>query len=400
MPHPDKPLTSNREQTPLTPLDRRDFVLTMGSLALTGCGGGGGGGMAAVGSPPPVVQHSVPTVWVVQTLAGKGGISGTADGVGTSATFNAPFGLCVDRSGYVYVADNGNCLIRKISPAGVVTTFAGTGIAGTADGYGRSASFYNPNGLVIDSQSNLFLTDSYDNNVIRKITPDGHVSTFAGQSGVSLATTDGTGLSASFSLVGDLAIDHSDNLYLVDLQWIRKITPGGVVTTLSSPAMSGSPSATASWLTFSQPEGVAVDLSGNVYVIEFGQKRIQKITPAGVISTLAGSGVYARIDGTGTSASFFAPYSLAVDPSGVLYVTEGSGDSNIPGNKSNCIRTITPDGVVTTIAGQPDGTPGTLDGTGTQAAFYTPDFIAIDVSGNLYVSDSNSNLIRKIIHIP
>ncbi len=400
MPHPDKPLTSNREQTPLTPLDRRDFVLTMGSLALTGCGGGGGGGMAAVSSPPPVVQPAAPTVWVVQTLAGKGGISGTADGVGTSATFNAPFGLCVDRSGYVYVADNGNCLIRKISPAGVVTTFAGTGIAGTADGYGRSASFYNPNGLVIDSQSNLFLTDSYDNNVIRKITPDGHVSTFAGQSGVSLATTDGTGLSASFSLVGDLAIDHSDNLYLVDLQWIRKITPGGVVTTLSSPAMSGSPSATASWLTFSQPEGVAVDLSGNVYVIEFGQKRIQKITPAGVISTLAGSGVYARIDGTGTSASFFAPYSLAVDPSGVLYVTEGSGDSNIPGNKSNCIRTITPDGVVTTIAGQPDGTPGTLDGTGTQAAFYTPDFIAIDVSGNLYVSDSNSNLIRKIIHIP
>ena len=203
MPHPDKPFTPKSVETPLTPLDRRDFVLTMGSLALTGCGGGGGGGMAAVGSTPPVVQPATPTVWVVQTLAGKGGIPGTADGVGTSATFNAPFGLCVDRSGYVYVADNGNCLIRKISPAGVVTTFAGTGIAGTADGYGRSASFYNLFGVAIDSQGNFFVTDTYDNNVIRKITPDGHVSTIAGQSGVSLATKDGTGLSASFSLVGD-----------------------------------------------------------------------------------------------------------------------------------------------------------------------------------------------------
>jgi sugar lactone lactonase YvrE len=400
MPHPDKPFTPKSVETPLTPLDRRDFVLTMGSLALTGCGGGGGGGMAAVNSTPPVVQPAAPTVWVVQTLAGKGGISGTADGVGTSATFNVPSGLCVDRSGYVYVVDGGNCLIRKISPAGVVTTFAGTGIAGTADGYGRSASFYNPVGVVIDSQGNFFVTDTYDNNVIRKITPDGHVSTIAGQSGVSLATKDGTGLSASFSLVGDLAIDHSDNLYVVDLQWIRKITPGGVVTTLSSPAMSGSPSATASWLTFSQPEGVAVDLSGNVYVTEFGQKRIQKITPAGVISTVAGSGVNARIDGTGTSASFFAPHELEVDRSGVLYVSESSGDSPITGNKSNCIRTITPDGVVTTIAGQPDGTPGTLDGTGTRAAFSAPHYVVVDTSGNLYVSDSNSNLIRKIIHIP
>ena len=91
MPHPDKPFTPKSVETPLTPLDRRDFVLTMGSLALTGCGGGGGGGMAAVNSTPPVVQPAAPTVWVVQTLAGKGGISGTADGVGTSATFNAPF---------------------------------------------------------------------------------------------------------------------------------------------------------------------------------------------------------------------------------------------------------------------------------------------------------------------
>jgi hypothetical protein len=317
----------------------------------------------------------------------------------------------VDKAGNVYVADVDFDLvnnvpitsrIRKISPTGVVTTLAGGDHEGSADGVGTLATFAGASSVAVDSQGDVFVADA-GNQLIRKIAPDGTVSTLAGQGSGSSQILDGTGRSASFSyLLHGLTVDASDNLYVRDARYVRKITPSGVVSTLSGTAMAGTPSATTTWLTFNQNYGVAVDKSNNVYVFEQVAPRIRKISPEGVLSTLAGSGTIGTADGTGTGASFFNPWGLDIDSSGVLYVADGNGLGNMAGdpNVFNGVRRVSPDGVVTTIAGPLYGAGGSADGTGSHATFNSPIDVAVDASGNLWVSDAGNYLIRKIIHIP
>jgi len=232
--------------------------------------------------------------------------------------------VAVDSSGNVYVADTDNHRIRKITPADriedrVVSTFAGTDTRGHADGPGTEAQFNYPYGVAVDSSGNVYVADA-DNNRIRKITPEGVVSTFAGS---TEGSADGTATTAQFHHPTGVAVDSSSNVYVADADnnRIRKITPEGGVSTFAG-STEGSADGTATTARFQSPTGVAVDSEGNVYVADADNNRIRKITPEGVVSTFAGS-TEGFADGTGTEAQFNYPIDVAVDSSGnVVYVAD------------------------------------------------------------------------------
>ncbi len=278
-------------------------------------------------------------------FAGTPGTTGSADGTGAAARFNTANYLAANIAGTLYVGDFNNHTVRAITPAGQVTTLAGSpGVAGYADGTGAAARFRGNGGVAVDSAGNIFLSD-WDNFVVRRITPAGVVSTFAGTAGAS-GSADGAGAAARFRNVNGLAIDASDNLYLAD--WgnhtIRRITPAGVVTTLAgTPGVAGSADGTGAAARFNLPSGLAVDAAGNVYVSDQANHTIRRITPAGVTTTIAGqAGTTGSADGTGAAARLSSPAWLTISPSGDLFVTSGTGDT---------IRKVTSAGVVTTAVG-------------------------------------------------
>lgn len=373
-----------------------------GSAGLTG-GADGTGAAARFNLPEAVAVDGAGNVYVadtqnftirkitadgvVTTLAGSAGVGGSADGTGAAARFNNPTSVAVDSAGNVYVADRGNATIRKITPAGVVTTFAGSaGTTGQADGAGAAARFNNPAGVAVDGAGNVYVADAF-NGTIRKITPAGAVTTLAGSPGTG-GSTDGTGAAARFSIVTGVAVDGSGNVYVADQfnNTIRKITPAGAVTTLAGTAsLFGSADGTGTAARFDGPTGVAADGNGNVYVTDAGAT-IRKITPDGKVTTLAGSGAFGGADGTGAAAQFDAPAGAAVDRSGNVYVAD-------EGNHT--IRKITPAGVVTTLAGTA-GQRGSTDGTGAAARFNEPAGVAVDGAGNVFVADLANFVIRKI----
>jgi sugar lactone lactonase YvrE len=271
----------------------------------------------------------------------------------------------------VYVADYDNHIIRKITPAGVVSTLAGmAGASGSTDGTGNAARFDFPSGVAVDSAGSVYVADT-SNHTIRMITPTGVVSTLAGMAGAS-GSTDDTGSAARFSSPSGVIVDSSGNVYVADTgnDTIRKITPAREVTTLAGTGGSaGSADGTGSAARFNSPGGVAVDDAGNVYVADTSNHTIRKITPAGAVTTPAGSaGVQGSADGTGSAAQFNTPKAVAVDSAGNVYVADTSNDT---------IRKITPAGVVTTLAGSP-GVPGSADGTGSAARFNLPGGVAVD----------------------
>jgi sugar lactone lactonase YvrE len=328
------------------------------------------------------------TSCTVSTLAGSGS-SGSADGAPTVSSFFAPEGVAVDSSGNVFVADNNfNNKIRKITSSGMVTTLAGSGFYGENDGTGSAASFSDPGGTAVDSAGNVYVADT-GNNKIRKITPVGVVTTLAGSG--SIGSQDGTGIAASFKSPSGVAVHSSGNVYVADQSnnKIRKITPAGVVTTLAGSGVLGSEDGTGTASSFAFPSGVAVDSSENVYVADQSNNKIRKITPSGIVTTLAGSGRIGSQDGMGTASSFFYPQGVAADSGGNVYVAD---------KRNNKIRKITPAGVVTTLAGS--GSIGSQDGTGTAASFWEPSGVTVDNSGIVYVADKYTNLIRKITISP
>jgi len=325
---------------------------------------------------------------VVTTLAGTAGTPGSTDATGAAASFNFPRDVATDGAGNVYVAEFGNNTIRKITPAGVVTTLAGTaGSVGSADGAGAAASFNFPSGVATDSASNVYVADT-NNHTIRKITPAGVVSTLAGTAGLT-GSTDATGAAARFNGPSGVATDSAGNVYVADTNnsTIRKITPAGVVSTLAGTvSVTGSTDATGAAARFNNPRGAAADSTGNVYVGDTGNNIIRKITPAGVVTTLAGTaGTTGSTDATGAAASFNFPQGVATDSAGNVYVAD---------TLNNSIRKITPAGVVSTLAGM--GIAGSADGTGPAASFNFPVGVATDNAGNVYVTDANNSTIRKI----
>jgi len=247
---------------------------------------------------------------VVTTLAGSG-TAGFLDATGASAQFSAPTGIAVDSSGTVYVADRNNNRIRKITPAGVVTTLAGSGTAGFADANGTSAQFNQPSGVAVDSSGNVFVSDTL-NYRVRKITSAGVATTYAG-TGVN-GYLDGAAASAKFRIaLAGLVIDGSGNLYVNEFSHVRKITPGGTVSTF-----------TGAGGEVAGPIGIAIDKSGNFIIGDSQLITIIRATPAGVVTTLAGDGNQAVVDGLNTSVEFNAPQGIAVDSIGNIYISDAS----------------------------------------------------------------------------
>jgi sugar lactone lactonase YvrE len=328
---------------------------------------------------------------IVTTLAGNGSY-GYFDGLGTIAQFGSPYGVCTDTSGNVYVAETGNNRIRKITPTGVVSTLAGSGVSGYNDGTGTEAQFNNPQSVCTDYLGNVYVADS-DNNRIRKITPAGVVTTLAG-SGIN-GYLDGTATIARFNRPSGVCADSSLNVYVADPynNRIRKIS-GDIVTTLAGSGATGYLDGTGSAAKFNSPFGVYTGPGvSNVFVADMGNQRIRKITLAGVVTTVAGSGISGYIDGTATLAQFKNPSAVCTDGFGNLYVAD---------NGNQRIRKISGpsagDILVTTLAGS--GTAGYLDGIGTIAQFRVPTGICTDRDGSVYVADNFNNRIRKIAITP
>lgn len=374
--------------------------------------------------------RKVTAAGVVTTLAGSAGLSGSTDGTGSAARFTYPEGVVVHPNGNIYVTDRGNQILRQVTPAGVVSTLAGSpSLGGTADGTGSAARFFNPRRVTVDGAGDLWVSDG--NQTLRKVTTGGTVTTVAGVVS-AYGWVDGPAASARFNGLAGLAFVPSGRLAIADEfnHAVRLLDlTQGVSTFAGAPPQAGNANGLATAARFSGPQGVVVDGLGNAYVADYGNSSIRKvdptgqtttlagtaglstptglaldgagnlfvtdmnnhtllrITPAGVMSTFAGlAGTAGSIDGTGAAARFNYPYMVAVDASGNLYLSE-------TGNHT--IRRITPGGVVTTLAGLA-GAAGLTDGTGSAARFNMPTGIAVDGSGNLFVGDMNNNSIRKI----
>lgn len=254
------------------------------------------------------------------------------DGAAAVARFNAPMGLAVDKADNVYVADSGNNVIRKISPDGIVSTFAGSSVAGKLNGTGTAAMFNGPRGVAVDASGVVYVTDTL-NYLLRKITPDGTVTILAGQY-PTIGIVDGQGAQASFGAV----------------------------------------------------EGIAVEPSGNIVLAESGGHVIRRVSPTGLVVTFSGKvtmDTYPDVDAVGPAARFHFPMALTVDAAGNIYVAEW-----------NWIRKITPDGLVSTSS--IIGTPGYVDGYRWPTPFNALRGIAVDSAGNLYVTEMNLGLVQKI----
>jgi serine/threonine protein kinase, bacterial len=325
-----------------------------------------------------VVTDSV----MVSTLAGSG-LLGTQDGTGQAASFQYLDDVAADRSGNVYVSEELTHVIRKITPAGVVSTLTGASPPGWVSG---PPNWYYPLGMVVDQYDTLFIGDGALYYVFTVF--NGVSKVFAGD---GTKSTNGDWEVDQFTNPTGLAVDKNENVYVVDNTFatIKKITPDGWVSLLAGGVgVPGGTDGTGAAAGFNQPRNLTVDSSGNLYVADAGDQEIRKITPGGVVTTLAGnlSGNGMSVDGVGAAANFSVPMGIAMDGSGNLYVAD---------NLTGMIRKVTPGGVVTTIAGT--GEQGAKDGPGKTATFNRPTAIAIDGSGNLYVSDAGNYKVRKIV---
>jgi len=317
----------------------------------------------------------------VSTLAG--GTPGTGQ---TSTQFHSLGDLSVDTQGTLYVVDTGNYCIHVVTPAGDISVFAGGSGSAFLDHAERSnARFMWPLGISIDAQT-FYVTDAGNSNRIRKVTEG--VSTLAGAGTANLQ--NGMGADAHFNAPDGITIDLEGTLYVADSgnNCIRKVRPDGLVSTFVGNGTPGFADGTADIARFSHPGGVAIDdRTGTLYVADTGNNRIRKVTPEGVVTTLAGSGAADFLDGPRAQAGFNSPRGMVVDKrNDCLYVADGN---------NNRIRMVTPNGVVSTLAGG-GVSGGYIDAIGDNARFHFPLGIAMDAQGTLYVTDKNNHRIRKI----
>ncbi|HZZ18221.1 MAG TPA: hypothetical protein VFE25_02570 [Opitutaceae bacterium] len=327
-----------------------------------------------------------------QVLSGSPGVAGTADGNGALPRYNSPSGVAEDFASYqTYVADTASNTIRRIGSASLVTTFAGTaGVAGSADGTGAAALFSAPWGVAVDASGNIYIADS-GNNAVRKITPLGVVTTLAG-SAAGPGSADGTGSLAGFHGPHGIAVDAAGNVYVADTgnSTIRKITPAGVVTTLAGAAgMTGSSDGKGTSARFSSPGGIAVDASGTLFVADTGNDTIRSVSPSGAVTTIAGTaGVAGSSDGVGGQALFCAPQGIAVDQFENVVVADTGNDS------IRAFSGVQGQAVVITVAGL-SGTAGSTAGMGAAALFSSPVGVAAGNSNTFIVADTGNDVIRS-----
>jgi sugar lactone lactonase YvrE len=390
------------------------YLIAIGNLP-TGeqCGVTGASGAVAANVTSVKVTCVVPAILL---MAGGLGGSGNVDGNGTAARFYYPLDVVSDATGNLFVADDYNATIRKISPSGIVTTLAGSaGEIGAADGVGAAARFNNPQSLALDPAGNIYVADA-GANTIRKVSPTGSVTTLAGTAYMG-GTADGTGSAAQFSNPASIRWNSTGSLYLNDFNRIRNITTTGVVTSVftSSTAILtglavdatsvvvsdvntksviridlGTSVATVLGGGYENPTGICLapassPAAGTVYVADEFGNTLNTIALNGAQSVLAGVlDQYSFADGAGPTARFYLPVYMSFDTLGNLLVADAGNGS---------IRQVTAAGVVTTIAGM-GAQPGNVDATGAAARFNNPEAVSADALGNIYVADTNA--IRKV----
>ena len=327
------------------------------------------------------------------TLAGAG--YGHLDGWGVNALFRAPEGIAIDKNGNLYTTEYGANIIRKITPDGMVSTLAGKdSVTGAVDGILSEARFNRPHGVAVDDQLNVYVTDMM-NCTVRKITADGKVETIAGTPALH-EFKDGIGSIATFNKPEGIAVNSKGYLYIADTYnfIIREISPDGNVKTFAGKAgKAGHSDGTALQSRFNMPVGIAIDGKDNIYIADadydnknHGNCTIRKISPEGEVTTLAGTpGLKGATDGKGKQARFNRPVGITVSEDGVVYVADTEGD---------VIRKITTDGTVATIGGK-YLMEDRKDGIGNRARFNDPQAMAIDSNGTLFIADTLNNRIIK-----
>jgi hypothetical protein len=351
---------------------------------------------------------------IITTVAGNGKSGYLGDrGAATNAELSYPSGVAVDDIGSLFIADCYNNVIRKVSTNGIINTVAGNGYgAGTAQGgysgdggAATNAELFYPSGVAVDTAGNLFIADS-ENNVIRKVGTNGIITTVAGNGKGGYLGDGGAATNAELTQPADVAVDATGNLFIADCHnnVIRKVGTNGIITTVAGNGKGGylGDGGAATNAEFDNPNGVAVDTSGNLFIADWGNSVIRKVGTNGIINTVAGNGYcagpicggYSGDGGAATNAELFWPSGVAVEDTGSLFIAD---------SYNNVIRKVGTNGIINTVAGNGDGAGtgyGGYSGDGgaaTNAELFYPSGVAVDTTGNLFIADSENDVIRKVV---
>jgi trimeric autotransporter adhesin len=347
-----------------------------------------------IAEPPDgrIRELTISNLFIISAV-GNGVLGFAGDGgQAVKAEINLASGVAVDSSGNLYIADNFNNRIRKVDTTGVITTIAGSGVFSYSGdgGPATSAQLSAPHGAAVDLNGNLFIADS-NNNVVREVTSKGVISTIAGTGTAGSSGNNGPATAAQLNLPFGVAVDVSGNVFVADSAnaSVRKISNGTITAYAGNgtPGYSGNGGAATSAM-LNTPVGVAVDKSGNLYIADQGNNVVRMVSTSGIISTFAGNGTqgYSGNGGPATSAQLNGPQGVAVDSSGNVYIAD---------TLNSVIREVTPNGIIQTIAGT--GIPGYSGdgGLAVAAQLGSPTSVGIDAAGNLFITDSGTR-IRKI----